>query len=180
MSVLSILIVLALLATIGALGMGLMSMMRGGEYDREHSEQFMFARVGFQGVALVLLLAALFFANACTRFFSGLFGTSPAPGRVNADIRPVTDSSRFAWRSISPVSRPEAWCPALCSSLFPSSFLIGLATQIQPYIDDRKCRCQSEPLERVAQMSGFAGTRHQPFAYVPFLRFRRQPQDVGQ
>ena len=63
MSLLSLMIVLALLATIGALGAGVVSMVRGGEFDRQHSTQLMFARVGFQGAALVLLLVALFVAN---------------------------------------------------------------------------------------------------------------------
>jgi len=63
MTLLSILIILALLATIGALGFGIGSMMRGGEYDRQHSTQLMYARVGFQGLALVLLVIALFIAN---------------------------------------------------------------------------------------------------------------------
>jgi len=64
MSLLSLMITLALVATIGALGAGLASMLRGGEYDRQHSTQFMAARVGFQGVALVLMLVALYVANA--------------------------------------------------------------------------------------------------------------------
>lgn len=63
MSLLSLLIILALLATIGALGAGITSMVRGGEFDRKHSTQLMFARVGFQGAALVLLLVALYTAN---------------------------------------------------------------------------------------------------------------------
>jgi hypothetical protein len=63
MSLLSLMIVLALIATVGALGAGLVSMMRGGEYDRQHSTQLMAARVGFQGAALVLMLVALFIAN---------------------------------------------------------------------------------------------------------------------
>ncbi len=64
MSLLSLMIILALLATVGALGAGLVSMMRGGEYDRQHSTQLMTARIGFQGVAVLLLLVALFIANA--------------------------------------------------------------------------------------------------------------------
>ena len=52
-----------MLATIGALGMGIGSMVRGGEYDREHSTQYMFARVGLQGVTLALLLIALLAAT---------------------------------------------------------------------------------------------------------------------
>lgn len=63
MSLLSFMIILALLATVGALGAGIVSMVRGGEYDREHGTQLMAARVGFQGVAVVLMLVALFVAN---------------------------------------------------------------------------------------------------------------------
>ena len=59
MNLLTLMIVLAMLATIGALGMGIGSMVRGGEYDRKHGTQFMFARVGLQGVTLALLLIAL-------------------------------------------------------------------------------------------------------------------------
>ena len=57
MSLLTFMIILALLATVGALGTGIVSMVRGGEYDRQHSTQLMYARVGFQGLALVLLLS---------------------------------------------------------------------------------------------------------------------------
>ena len=61
MSVLSTMIILALLATVGALGVGVVSMMRGGDFDQKHSAHLMYARVGFQGAALVLLLIALYF-----------------------------------------------------------------------------------------------------------------------
>ncbi len=64
MSLLSIMIILALLATVAALGAGVVSMVRGGEYDRQHGTQLMFARVGCQGVALALMLVALYVANA--------------------------------------------------------------------------------------------------------------------
>lgn len=63
MSLLSLMIVLAALATVGALGAGIVSMVRGGEFDEKHSTQLMVARVGFQGAALVLLLVALYVAN---------------------------------------------------------------------------------------------------------------------
>ena len=63
MSLLSLMIVLAALATVGALGAGIVSMVRGGEYDEKHSTQLMVARVGWQGAALVLLLVALYVAN---------------------------------------------------------------------------------------------------------------------
>ncbi len=64
MFLLSFMIILAMLATVGALGAGLVSMVRGGEYDRQHSTKLMAARVGFQGAAVVMLLVALFVANA--------------------------------------------------------------------------------------------------------------------
>ena len=64
MNILTTIIILALLATIGALVMGVVSMARGGEFDRQHSTQLMFARIGFQALALLLLVAALLAANA--------------------------------------------------------------------------------------------------------------------
>ena len=60
MNPLTILIVLALIATVGALGTGIVSMVRGGKFDEEHSTELMFARVGMQGTAVVLLLIALY------------------------------------------------------------------------------------------------------------------------
>jgi hypothetical protein len=59
MTLLTVMIVLAMLATIAALASGVVSMVRGGEFDRKHSTQLMFARVGLQGIALVLLAVAL-------------------------------------------------------------------------------------------------------------------------
>ncbi len=59
MNPLTLMIVLALIATIAALGAGIFSMVRGGEFDRKHGTELMFARVGFQGIALALLLVAL-------------------------------------------------------------------------------------------------------------------------
>ena len=58
MTILNVVIILALLATVIALGAGLWSMMHGGKYDAEHSEQLMFTRIGLQGVTFVLLLIA--------------------------------------------------------------------------------------------------------------------------
>ncbi len=63
MTLLTAVIILAVVATAGALAGGIVSMAHGGEYDRRHSGQFMFARVGFQGLALVLLLIALLVAG---------------------------------------------------------------------------------------------------------------------
>lgn len=58
MTILNTVILLALLATIVALGSGIWSMAHGGKYDEQHSEQFMYARIGLQGLTLVLLLIA--------------------------------------------------------------------------------------------------------------------------
>jgi nitrogen fixation-related uncharacterized protein len=63
MELLTLLIIAALLATIASLVMGIWSMGKGGEYDEKHSNQLMRARVGFQGLALVLLLVALYYTN---------------------------------------------------------------------------------------------------------------------
>ncbi len=63
MNLLSILIVFALLLTIAVLGTGIWSMAHGGEFDRKHSTQLMFARVGMQGVTFLLLLLAIYLAN---------------------------------------------------------------------------------------------------------------------
>ena len=59
MTTMTVLIVLALLATFATLAWGLASMAQGGTYDKEHSEKLMFARVGLQLFAFVLLLVAL-------------------------------------------------------------------------------------------------------------------------
>ncbi len=63
MSLLNMLIIAALIATVVVLGMGLSSMARGGEYDRQHAEKFMWERVALQGLVIVLLLAAAFLVN---------------------------------------------------------------------------------------------------------------------
>ncbi len=60
MELLNLLIVLALIATVASLGWGIGSMAHGGSYDAEHSNQLMRARIGFQAVAVVLLLIVLF------------------------------------------------------------------------------------------------------------------------
>ena len=62
MTTLSFLIMAAMLATVGALVLGIASMAHGGDFDQRHSHQFMFARVGFQGIALLLLVLGLWFA----------------------------------------------------------------------------------------------------------------------
>jgi len=63
MNILSVLIVLALLMTIAVLGTGIWSMAHGGEFDKKHSEQLMFARVGIQAITILLLFIAFALAN---------------------------------------------------------------------------------------------------------------------
>jgi hypothetical protein len=63
MNILSVVIVVALLLTIAVLGTGIWSMAHGGEFDRKHSSQLMFARVGMQAVTLVFLFLAIYLAN---------------------------------------------------------------------------------------------------------------------
>jgi hypothetical protein len=49
--------------TIGLVGTGVWSMAHGGEFDRKHSTQLMFARVGMQGLTVLLLLFAVYLAS---------------------------------------------------------------------------------------------------------------------
>jgi len=60
MSLLTLMILLALVATVVTLAWGLGSMATGGSYDREHSEQLMFLRIGVQAFAFVMLLVAAY------------------------------------------------------------------------------------------------------------------------
>jgi hypothetical protein len=55
----NLLIVAALVTTVVVLVLGLRSMVRGGEYEREHSEKFMWERVGLQALVIVMLIAAI-------------------------------------------------------------------------------------------------------------------------
>lgn len=64
MGAINILIVAALVATIVVLGLGLRSMQRGGAYDREHAEKFMWERVALQALVVLLLLAAAVMLNS--------------------------------------------------------------------------------------------------------------------
>ena len=63
MNILSVVIVGALLMTVAVLGTGIWSMVHGGEFDRKHSTELMFARVGMQAVTLLLLFLAIYLAN---------------------------------------------------------------------------------------------------------------------
>ena len=58
MTMLTLLIGLALVATIISLAWGVGSMAAGGQYDDKHYTQFMTARIGFQALAIVLLIIA--------------------------------------------------------------------------------------------------------------------------
>lgn len=60
MTMLISLIALAVLATVVTLVLGIGSMVHGGSYDTRHATQFMFARVGFQGLAIIFLIIAFF------------------------------------------------------------------------------------------------------------------------
>jgi hypothetical protein len=59
MDPLTIFIIVAFIAAVASLFLGLVSMRRGGEYDEEHSGQYMRARVVSQGIAAFFILVAL-------------------------------------------------------------------------------------------------------------------------
>jgi hypothetical protein len=63
MDVVNIIISIALVVTVVALVTGIVSMGHGGEFDEKHSTRLMFLRVGAQGVVILLLLLALYFAD---------------------------------------------------------------------------------------------------------------------
>ena len=63
MSIINVLVIAALIATVVVLAMGLRSMAKGGTYDKEHAEKFMWERVVLQGLVVVLLLAAAILPN---------------------------------------------------------------------------------------------------------------------
>ncbi len=59
MTTLSVLVIIGLLATAVVLVSGVASMAHGGDFDQRHSHQLMLARVGIQGITLLLVLIAL-------------------------------------------------------------------------------------------------------------------------
>lgn len=59
-TVLPILIGISLVSVLTVLGIGVGSMLRGGAFNRKHSNYLMRARVGTQGVTVALIV--LFFA----------------------------------------------------------------------------------------------------------------------
>jgi hypothetical protein len=56
-------VMVVLIATVVVLFVGIVSMARGGEFDRQHSVQLMFARVGFQAATVILIIAAALYAT---------------------------------------------------------------------------------------------------------------------
>jgi len=64
MAVINFLIIAALMATVVVLTLGLRSMSRGGTYDVEHAEKFMWERIALQSLVVVLLIAATILLNA--------------------------------------------------------------------------------------------------------------------
>lgn len=64
MGMVNFLIIAALIVTCVVLALGVRSMSIGGDYDRSHSEKFMWERVGMQALVIVLLIAAVILGNA--------------------------------------------------------------------------------------------------------------------
>jgi len=60
MNLVTVVIVIAMLITLGVLITGIGSMAHGGEFDRKHEGEFMFARVGMQLITVLLLLFAVY------------------------------------------------------------------------------------------------------------------------
>lgn len=63
MSIINVLIIGALIATVVVLTLGLRSMARGGTYDKEHAEKFMWERVALQLLVVILLVTAVVLSN---------------------------------------------------------------------------------------------------------------------
>ncbi len=57
---LTILIIVALAAVLGALGLGVLSMLKGGEFAKRHGNRLMRLRVILQFTALALIALAFF------------------------------------------------------------------------------------------------------------------------
>jgi len=58
-----VLMLSAMLLTLASLGLGLVSLARGGEFGRKYSNRFMRLRVVFQGLALLLFAVAILTAS---------------------------------------------------------------------------------------------------------------------
>ncbi len=62
MYLLTLVIAASLMLTVAILIIGMSSLYQGGEFDKKHSEQLMFARVGMQRIIFILLFVALYLA----------------------------------------------------------------------------------------------------------------------
>lgn len=58
MSVFFVIMLIAMLAVLGALVLGLISMVKGGEFNKKYGNKLMQARVVLQGVALAMFALA--------------------------------------------------------------------------------------------------------------------------
>ena len=63
MAIINFLVIASLLATVVVLTLGLRSMSKGGAYDAEHAEKFMWERIALQSLVVVLLIAAAILLN---------------------------------------------------------------------------------------------------------------------
>lgn len=59
-SFLTVLIILSMLSVIGVLALGIISMIRGGEFNQRYGNKLMQARVILQGLTVALLALAYF------------------------------------------------------------------------------------------------------------------------
>jgi hypothetical protein len=55
--------IIAMLLTLAVLGMGLISMVKGGEFNRKYGNRLMQARVIMQGIAIALFAIAMLSAG---------------------------------------------------------------------------------------------------------------------
>lgn len=53
----------AMVAVLASLGMGLFSMVKGGEFNKKHGNRLMRTRVTLQGLAIILFLLAVWAQN---------------------------------------------------------------------------------------------------------------------
>lgn len=56
----TLLLIILILAVMGVLFLGIVSMIRGGEFNRKYGNKLMVARVVLQGLAIATLLALAF------------------------------------------------------------------------------------------------------------------------
>lgn len=62
MDFITVLVMVALVATVAVLFIGIGSMARGGEFDRQNSVRLMFTRVWFQSATIILIIIAVILA----------------------------------------------------------------------------------------------------------------------